>query len=591
MKEFVKTVLAVICGFIVLQILSFILFMIMFAGALISGGKPALPKSGVLDLDFSSISIAEQGKSTPDFAFAAGMNMNPTKSIGLLDAVKAIETAAGDPSIKFILLRSDYITSGMATLEELRSALAAFRESGKPVIAYTEIPGNGSYYLSTVADKILMGSQHGGTYMLFGLMSQQIFLKDLLDKLGVQMQLIRHGKYKSAGEMFLANSSSKENREQNQILIDSAWKVFSDAIAESRGISVEEFNGLLDNLSLVVPEDFLAGKLVDELVDHKTLQERLCTFAQVEEIKDLHLVPLADYSAAKKSSGFSRSQVAVIYADGEIVDGSASTGVAGDRFVQIIDKARENKSVKAVVLRVNSPGGSVSSSIKIREALDRLQEEKPLVASFGDYAASGGYWIANGCSKIFSDANTVTGSIGVFSILPEFSALSRKLGVNIETIGSNKHSDMLALMRPFDKDEVDYLTESIEDIYDMFVNLVATSRGKSYEEIDEIGQGRIWTGRDALGIGLVDEIGNLNDAICYAAALADLHSSDEYSIASYPAPAGMFDDLLQSFGAGDKTPSILAGTPFEALGYELGKITDGRNGVVYARLPYSLDIR
>ena len=579
MKDFVKTMLAVICAFIVMGILRFLFFLVFLGSAALGSSTPAIPKTGaVLDLDMSQFTLAEQtdDEPVPQFSLMGGISTNMV-SVGILDVTRALEEAANDPAIKFAYLRADAASGGIAQLEEFRKALSAFRASGKPILAYTESPSNASYYLASVADKILMGSAHGGTYQLVGLSSQMIFLKDILDKLGVNVQLIRHGKYKSAGEMFIRNSSSPENREQTQVMINSMWEAISGPMAESRDLPLERFNQLIDDLSFVVPEDFEKHGLVDELVDHEALGNKICTLAQVDDIKKVHLVPLADYVEAKVSSGVSKDKVAVIYADGEIVDGEASSEVAGDRFVRIVEKVRKDKNVKAVVLRVNSPGGSVSASVKIRTALDRLMQEKPLVASYGDYAASGGYWISSGCQKIYADATCLTGSIGVFSMIPEFSKVAKKVGVGIETIGSNKHSDMLSLMRPFDAAETAYMQASVEDIYELFVNLVAKSRNLSVEQVDAIAQGRVWAATDALQIGLVDEIGGLPEAISYAAALADLNSSDDYSVVGYPAPPSFVQQLMEQFGVNTGSDMSVF------LNYEPGRM--------YARIPYTYDIR
>lgn len=589
MKDFVKTMLAVICAFIVMYILR-LLFFFVFLGTALVGGSSKLPRSGVLDLDMSQFILAEQSREAEPDAMAMLSGGSMTPMVGLRDAVLALEEAALDPGVKYVLLRADGMSMGIAQLEEFRLALARFRESGKAVVAYTENPGNGSYYLSTVADKIIMGNQHGGTPQLMGLSSQLMFLKDILDKVGVHVQLIRHGKYKSAGEMFIRSSSSPENREQNQVMINSLWKTFSEDIAAARGISEEAFNALVDNLALNFPEDFLENGLVDEVLDHESLVAKLCSLAMVEDVKDLHLIAFADYVDTKVKDLPARSNVAVIYADGEIVEGKGLTDIAGDRFVQVIDQVRKDQSVKAVVLRVNSPGGSVSASIKIREALDLLQKEKPLVASYGNYAASGGYWISNGCQKIFSDRSTITGSIGVFSMIPEFSDVAKKVGVGIETVNSNKHSDMLSLMRPFDAQELEYMQASVEDIYESFVNLVAESRGQEPEAIDAIAQGRVWAGTDALEIGLVDEIGTLEDAIQYVAALADLLSSDDYGVVSYPLPPTFWEQMMAGFGQ-QEAPSILAGTPLEGLAREAAALKAGDPAKAYARLPFSMVIR
>ena len=589
MKDFVKTVLAVICAFIILRLLRALLFLAILGSVLANGGTAALPRNGVLDLDMSAFTLGEQSmdSAAPDL-LSGTFEMIPV--VGLHDAVQAIRTASTDPGVQYILLRADEATVGIAGAEELRKALSEFRAGGKAVVAYTENPGNGSYYMASVADKIYMGSQHGGTYQLIGLSGQMIFLKDLLDKLGVHVQLIRHGKYKSAGEMFIKSAASPENREQNQVMINSCWKALCGVMAEARGLSEERFNELVDNLALNLPEDFLKEGLVDELVDHEALLGKLCTLSQIDNPAKLKFIPFADYVADKVKYSPARSQVAVIYADGEIVDGKDYTDIAADRFVQIIDQVRKDKNVKAAVLRVNSPGGSVSASVKIRTALDLLQQEKPLVASFGDYAASGGYWISNGCQKIYADATTLTGSIGVFSMIPEFSAVAGKVGVGVETVGSNKHSDMFSLMRPFDKTELAYMQASVEDIYELFVNLVAESRRLEPARVDEIAQGRVWTGADALEIGLVDEIGTLEDAIAYAAALADLHSSDEYSVEGYPQPLTFFQELMLSFGDSQE-PYILSGTPFAGMEKGLEALKSQKTGLIFARLPYALEIR
>ena len=591
MKSFFKTLLAVICALIVVRILGFLLMIGLF-GSMASGSKAVVPRSGVLDVNLSEFVLGEQTQmdAMPTDIMALQDGVVPV--LGLHDAVLALQAAAKDPGVQFVLLRADGLSAGMAQLEEFRLALAALRSSGKAIVAYTENPGHASYYLSSVADKVLMGKQHGETYQLVGLSSQLLFLKDVLDKLGVHVQLIRHGKYKSAGEMYIRSNASEANREQYQLLINSAWAVYRGAIAASRDLDPDQLDAWIDNLAFNLPEDFLEKGLVDELVDHEALLGKLCTLAQVENADQLKLIPFADYLEARVPMQLSaRNQVAVLYADGEIIDGDEYTEVAGDRFVKEIDKLRKDAHVKAVVLRVNSPGGSVSASEKIRTALDLLQKEKPLVASYANYAASGGYWISNGCQKIYSDAATITGSIGVFSMIPEFSQVTRKVGVGVEAISSHKHSDVFSLMRPFDKAEMDYMQASVEDIYERFVQLVADSRGKAPEEVDALAQGRVWAGTDALECGLVDEIGTLEDAISYAAALAGFHASDEYAAIGYPKPLSTWETIMQQIGSMREEPSILSGTPFEGLGWQLKTLKKGQPGVVYARLPYALEIR
>ena len=403
--------------------------------------------------------------------------------------------------------------------------------------------------------------------------------------------LIRHGKYKSAGEMYIKNAPSAENREQYQVMVNSLWKTVSTATAESRGLTVEKYNDLIDNLKLNFPEDFLENGLVDELLDHEGLVTKLCDLAQVEKVEDLHLVSLLDYVNAKVNRLRGKENVAILFADGDIVEGKGYSDIASDRFVAEIDKIRKDKTVKSVVLRVNSPGGSVIASEKIRTALKLLMDEKPLIASYANYAASGGYWISAGTQKIFSDATCLTGSIGVFSLIPEFSKTVGKVGVNFVTVGSNKHSDMYSLMRPFDAEETASMQAYVEDVYERFVGLVAAGRSLETQQVDDMAQGRVWVGTDALGLGLVDEIGGLREAVDYAASLAGFLSKGDYHVVTYPAKLTQAEQLMDMFTGQKEAPSILEGTPFEALGKTLQGLRENEPTQVYARLPYNIEIR
>jgi protease-4 len=570
----------------------FLLFIMIGSVAALGSGKTVLPREGVLDIDMSRFTLGEQtvddqfGSTVSLFGMSAG-----GATVGLWDAVQAIEAAAADPGIKYILLRADEASGGVSSLEELRAALAEFRKSGKAVVAYTENPGTGSYYLASVADKIYMTSYHGGTAQMTGLASRMVFLKDLLDKVGVNVQLIRHGKYKSAGEMYVKNAPSAENREQYQVMVDALWKTIAAATAESRSIPVEKFNELIDNLKLNFPEDFLENGLVDALLDHEGLVTKLCDLAQVEKAEDLHLVSLLDYVDVKVNRFRGKENVAILFADGEIIDGKDYEDIAADRFVAEIDKIRKDRTIKSVVLRVNSPGGSVVASEKIRAALKLLMDEKPVIASYGNYAASGGYWISAGVQKIYTDATCLTGSIGVFSMIPEFSKTVGKVGVNVVTVGSNKHSDMYSLMRPFDAAEAASMQAYVEDIYERFVGLVAEGRSLETQQVDDMAQGRVWVGTDALGLGLVDEIGGLREAVNYAASLAGYVSKGDYHVVTYPAQLTQTEQLMQMFSSRREEPSILADTPFEELGKSLRTLRDNRPTQVYARLPYDIDIR
>ena len=436
-----------------------------------------------------------------------------------------------------------------------------------------------------------MTSYHGGAPQMTGIASRMIFLKDLLDKVGVNYQLIRHGKYKSAGEMYIKNAHSAETREHYQVMANSLWKTISAATAESRGLTEEKYNDLIDNLKLNFPEDFVENGLVDELLDHEGLLSKLCDLAQVEKVEDLHLVPLADYVSVKVNRLRGKENVAILFADGEIVEGKGYQDIASARFVAEIDKIRKDNTIKSVVLRVNSPGGSVIASEKIRTALKLLMDEKPVVASYGNYAASGGYWISAGTQKIFSDATCLTGSIGVFSMIPEFSKTVSKVGVNLVTVGSNKHSDMYSLTRPFDAEETASMQAYVEDVYERFVGLVAAGRSLETQQVDDMAQGRVWVGTDALGLGLVDEIGGLREAVDYAASLAGFLSKGDYHVVTYPAQLTQAEQFMEMFSGKKDAPSILEGTPFETLGKSLQQLRENEPTQVYARLPYDIEIR
>lgn len=598
MKEFVKMVLAVICGLFLAGIIAFILG-IGFVSSMAAAGSasPALPKSGVMVIDMSKISITEQSTpSQPDvMSLVSGGSM--TQNVGLWKAVQAINKAAEDPAVKFIYVKADGASGGIAQLQELRKSLANFRLSGKPVISYIEAPSTASYYLASVSDKIYMTPHQGASSMFNGIGSSLTFYKDLLDKLGVNVQLIRHGKYKSAGEGYIKNAPSPENLEQTQAMIDAIWNSYASEIAESRGMTVEAVNAAIDGLKLNFPEDFLREGFVDELLDREGLENKLADFAVVESFKKLKSFTLSEYISAKVMPNTKvKNKIAILYADGNIIEGEGKQNVAGDYFSREIAKVRADSTVKAVVFRVNSPGGSVLASEKIKAGIELLKKEKPVVASYGNYAASGGYWISNDCDKIYSDATTLTGSIGVFSMIPDISKTVKDLAhLNIVTVGSSKHADMYSMMRPLDQDELDYMQASVESIYDRFVNLVAEGRGLEPDFVDSIAQGRVWAGSDALKIGLVDEIGTLEDAIKWAAAAAGDADLAAWNVVEYPKPLSQMEMMREMLGQRTPGENIFAGTPFEDTASMFlnwyARVKKNPADVTFARIPYVIDIR
>lgn len=590
MKDFVKMTLATIAGLFIFGF-AVMFLMIAMVGALASAGdtQPVMPREGILQINMSTMALAEQTQEADPFAsLTGGQTVTP---LGIYSAIQAINAAATDPAVKFIYMKPDGAVAGTAQLEEFRKSLKNFRNSGKAVVSYIENPDNASYYLASVSDKIYMTSYDGGMNMFSGLSSQMIFLKDILDRLGVNVQLIRHGKYKSAGEMYIRNSSSPENLEQNKVMVESMWTSWADEIAASRGISTADLNSMLNDLKLNFPEDFLANGLVDELLTRDELENKLCDLYVTDRFEDIKAIQLPDYAKLKSTVNLkSKNKIAVIYAEGNIVDGNEKQQVAGDRFAKIISDVRKDSTVKAVVLRVNSPGGSVLASEKIKAELDLIKGKGiPVIASYGDYAASGGYWISANCDKIYSNATTLTGSIGVFSMIPDISGtLKNKIHVNITPVNSNRHADMYGMMRPLDQAELDYMQASVENIYDEFTSLVAEGRNMTVADVDEIAQGRVWTGADALGIGLVDEIGTIEDAIAFAALSIGAQGISDVQIAEFPKPMTTIDMLIESFGGGE---NVFAGTALENVENAFKGWDASESGKVYARLPYEISVR
>ena len=592
MKEFIKMTLAAMLGFFLVGLV-FFFFSLAFIGSLAALGssQPVMPRTAVLSLDFSKIAVSEQTTETDPISQLQGNNMTV---IGIWDAIQAIDAAAADPAIKYMYMRPDMVSGGIAEIEELRTAIDGFRRSGKAVISYMETPSTPGYYLASASDKVYMSVHEGTMSLISGLSSQMIFLKDILDKLGVNVQLIRHGKYKSAGEMFIKDSPSPENLQQNQELLDAIWNNWTSTIASAREISQDDFNSLIDNLKLNFSEDFLNNGLVDELLTREQLKQKLSDYFDAGQTENVPMVSLTDYAKLKVLPNFkAENKIAVIYANGDIVNGSEPEQVAGDRFASIIADVRKDSTVKAVVFRVSSPGGSVFASEKIKTEIDLLRQDKPVIASYGAYAASGGYWISNSCDYIFTNAGTLTGSIGVFSMIPDFSGTLEDIAhVNITAVSTNRHGDMYSGFRPLDKAETAYMQASVEKIYDKFTSIVADGRNLDKSYVDSIAQGRVWAGSDALDLGLADQIGTIKDAILYAAASADGDYGQNlanWQIVEYPKPLTTMEKLIQAFN-GDNA-KVFAGTPFEGIEEAFMDWNGTRTGQVYARMPYEIEIK
>lgn len=594
MKDFLKTFLA---SFTALVIYGIITFIILFGWAIsgLSGlfgsdsGMPVMSESAVLTIDMETFTLSEQSHEADVLDMLKGDDMQGM--LGVFNAVAAINAAAFDPAVKYIYLKPDAASGGTAQLEEFRNALLNFRAAGKAVVSYIESPGNAGYYLASASDKIYMTPHLGGMSSFTGLSSRLIFLKDALDFLGVNVQLIRHGKYKSAGETFIRNSASKENMEQNEEMVMSMWNSIRGAIAESRDLQPEDIDRMLNELELDQPSDFLEKGLVDELLTYDQLQDKIAMLFMVEDYKDVKSITIQDYAELNgPGNPMADDKIAIIYVDGEIVDGDGTEEVAGDRYAQIIKAVREEENVKAVVLRVNSPGGSVLASEKIKTQIDSLKTQVPVIASYGDYAASGGYWISANCDYIYANETTLTGSIGVFSMIPDLKdVINDKLHINITAVNSNKHADMLGMMRPLDRQEKDMMQASVEKVYEKFTSIVSQGRNMSVEDVDAIAQGRVWTGAQALEIGLVDAIGTLENAVLHAAALAGSEGGiGNIQIVEYPKPQTTLEMLNSRLGGEGliEIPNSLKGisTAFKDW-------SESQSGKVYARIPYAIEIK
>ena len=563
--------LAAIVGFLVVNVvLLFFSFALLGSLAALGSSQPVMPRTAVLTLDMSRIAVSEQ---TTELDPISQIQGNDISVIGIWDAIQAIDAAAADPAIKYMYLKPDRASGGIAELEELRTAIDNFRKSGKAVISYMENPSTPGYYLATASDKIYMSAYEGSMNMIAGLSSQMIFLKDILDKLGINVQLIRHGKYKSAGEMYVRNASSPENLKQNRELLDAIWGNWTETIASAREMSQDKFNSLIDGLELNFPDDFLENGLVDELVTSDQMKQKLSDFFDAGITENVPVISLSDYAKLKVVPNIkAKNKIAVIYANGNIIDGDDVEQVAGDRFASIISGVRKDSTVKAVVFRVSSPGGSVFASEKIKNEIDLLREKKPVIASYGAYAASGGYWISSNCDYIFSNAGTLTGSIGVFSMIPEFSKTLKDIAhVNITTVSTNRHGDMYSGTRPLDKAETEYMQASVERIYDRFTTLVSEGRGMNKDYVDSIAQGRVWAGSDALELGLVDRIGTIKDAIMYVCSF--------------------FLSLASGVKYIGKSAEVFAGTPLESVEKAFKGWSETQSGQVYARIPYEIEIK
>ncbi len=591
MKDFLKYTLATIVGLILFSIIMTVIGIISIAGMAASEGMTSpIEKKSILKISLNT-SIEERGEDLP-FDFAALMG-GEDEVIALDDALTALDKAAENKNIIGIYLEGGALSATPAMVEELRHALARFKESGKWILAYGDSYSKNAYYLSSLADKVMLNPI--GSFDWSGLASEPIFFKGLLEKVGVKMQVFKVGTYKSAVEPFINTSMSDANREQVTSFLTSIWNNMQKDVAASRSMTTDQLNGLADSMTVFsFPTLSVKSGLVDTLCYISDVKRILKEKAGLGEDDNLHFVTLKDVAHAETLKNKVSDEVAVYYAYGDIVESSGgmrmSTGhqIVGTEVVKDLQRLRENKKVKAVVLRVNSGGGSAYASEQIWKEVMLLKEKKPVIVSMGGMAASGGYYISCAANQIFAEASTLTGSIGIFGMIPDASELLKeKLGLGFDVVKTNAMSDLGAMGRPFNETESAMLQKHINQGYELFTGRVADGRKMKQDDVKAIAEGRVWTGEQALGIGLVDKLGDLSDAIEAAAKAAEL---EKYSVGRYPDSTPWFDDLLnkQKTSYLEEQMRATLGEYYPAFGLLLNL---RQQSPVQARIPFDPNIR
>ena len=542
MKQFFKFTFATILGMFLFFIISF-LILLGIAGAASSEKEAKVEANSILKLDLN-YAIPEKTSENPFAGFSAG-DFKPKKAIGLTEIKESIAKAKTDDNIKGIYLELGINDNGYATLEVIREALIDFRKSGKFVYGYGEILSQKSYYLATAADQIYLNPN--GIVELKGFGREIMYYKGMFDKLGIEVQDFHCGQFKSAIEPFVRTDMSEANRQQLMGLYGDVYANFLQDVGAGRKIDTAALNTIVNNLSAETPEQAKELKLIDGVIYYDQLLDKLKAKVGTEKKKDLASIDLVKYASTLKKDLKSENKIAVIYAEGEIVDGDGDEGqIGGDKFAKLIRKVREDEKVKAIVLRVNSPGGSAMASDIMWRELVLAQKAKPLVVSFGDVAASGGYYIAAPGDRIFAKPNTITGSIGVFGLLPNAQKLLKdKLGITFDEVEVTKHGVLGGITKPLDAEETAIAQRNVEKTYRQFKQRVAEGRGKDTAYIETIAQGHVWTGRQGIANGLVDELGGLEEAIAYAAKKANLK---EFRTKNYPEEKSFGEMIAESFG-------------------------------------------
>lgn len=584
--KFLGNVLSTVVGlfvFIMMLFFGIVLISVLFGG---DSDEIKVKENSVIELNLESISNDYAGKFKDPL-----INLFSEKAdVGLSDIINAIAEAKNDDKIKGISILNNVSSLGMAQSKALRDALEDFKKSGKFIVSYADVYSQKDYYLNSVSDTIYLNPV--GELDFKGLSSEIMFFKDLQDKSGIKMEVIRHGKYKSAVEPFLENKMSDANREQMSGLLNSVWSSMLVEISKSRNISVEKLNQIADSLLARTPEMAKSAKLIDKIAYEDEYHNAIRKALKTEKDEDYNSVGIQDY--AKKvmlspKEEDAEDKIAIIYAQGEIQSGEGDVTIIGEGSMRrSLQEARKDENIKAIVLRIDSPGGNALTSDLIWREIENTKKVKPVVVSMGNYAASGGYYIACNANQIYAEKNTITGSIGVFGILPNFTQLSTKIGINTEVVSTNKNAAEYSPFRPLDDDFRAYTQEGVERIYSVFVNRVAKGRKMTFEQVDAIGQGRVWSGADALKIGLVDKIGGMDDALKAAASLAKIKT---YSTQSFPEYDKNFKDMFAELPFAQSKESFIK----EEIGTENYKVVEkikkinARKGIQVI-LPYEIVI-
>ena len=591
MKSFIKYTMATVVGIFLTMTLFTIISIISLAGMMATEGMSApIKEKSILRLDLSG-TLAERSESNP---FAALMGEENT-ALSLEDALLALDKAAKNENIIGVYLEGGAMGANPGMAQELRQALVEFKESGKWVVAYGDSYGKTAYYLSSVADSVLLNPE--GNVDFGGMASQIMFYKDVMEKIGVKMQVFKVGTYKSAVEPFICTEMSPANREQVTSYLFSIWTNMLKDVAASRNMEMGKLNSLADSLTMISEASVaLNGGLVDKLCYMDEVKAILRDKSGLEdEDDDLVFASVADVAKSETLGEKVDEQVAVYYAYGEIVQ-SQGTGlgisqehqIVGEKMIKDLQDLREDDDVKAVVIRVNSPGGSAFASEQIWREVCLLKEKKPVVVSMGGMAASGGYYISCAANRIFAEPTTLTGSIGIFGMIPDMSELmTEKIGLKFDVVKTNEMSDIGTMARPFNEAESAQMQKMINRGYDLFTKRVADGRGMAQDSVKLIAEGRVWTGEQGLKIGLVDELGNLDDAVAHAAELAKV---EKFRAVGYPAPDNPFEQLLNQTKGGylDSELRELLGEGYAV--YSLVRNVKDADRI-QARMPFEMNIQ